>query len=266
MRNTLILLLSLSVTALGQVNFQPRVAATNSLASGGGASSLLTGLAAYWKMDEASGTRADSTANAQTLTDNNTVTSAAGKVSNAGDFELDNTEYLSHVDSATLSMGDVDFTIAGWVKLESKGAFDGGIVVKDGVGIANGATCEYGLLVDTAAQDRFRFCVGNNTTFTNVSANNLGSPSLATWYFIVAWHDSVNNEIGIQINNGTADTVTYNNGSFNGSSDLYIGSMPGSAARALDGLIDELGIWTRILTAGEKTTLYNSGNGTTYPF
>ena len=42
-------------------------------------SSLLTSLAAFWKQDEASSTRADATANARDLTDNNTVTSTTGK-------------------------------------------------------------------------------------------------------------------------------------------------------------------------------------------
>ncbi len=34
----------------------------------------------------------------------------------------------------------------------------------------------------------------------------------------------------------------------------------------LSGKIDEIGIWNRILTAGEITQLYDSGNGQSYPF
>ena len=56
-------------------------------------SSLLTGLSDYWKLNEVSGTRADSTANAQTLTDNNTVTSNPGHVSTpAAQFTAANSE------------------------------------------------------------------------------------------------------------------------------------------------------------------------------
>ena len=33
-----------------------------------------------------------------------------------------------------------------------------------------------------------------------------------------------------------------------------------------DGIIDEVGIWSRVLTGAEVTTLYNSGNGIQYPF
>lgn len=267
MKTLLVILFAACLSAHAQDIMDPAfVASTEEPAAGGGSSSLLTGLVAYWKLDEASGARSDSVGG-QTLTDNNTVTSAAGKVSNAGGFELDNTEYLSHADSATLSLGsDTDFTIACWVKLESKGAFDGGIVVKDNGGIAHGLETEYGLAMNNAGSDRFRFAVGNNVTFAEVDANTLGSPSLATWYFIVAWHDSTANTINIQVNNGTADSAAWSGGTYDGTSDTWIGSEPASAARAFDGLIDEVGFWKRVLTAGERTTLYNSGNGTTYPF
>jgi len=33
-----------------------------------------------------------------------------------------------------------------------------------------------------------------------------------------------------------------------------------------DGVIDELGIWDRVLSASEVTELYNSGSGFQYPF
>jgi hypothetical protein len=33
-----------------------------------------------------------------------------------------------------------------------------------------------------------------------------------------------------------------------------------------DGRIDEVGIWKRVLTAAERTQLYNGGLGYTYPF
>jgi hypothetical protein len=45
----------------------------------------LTNLISWWSLDEASGSRADKHG-ANTLTDNNTVLSAAGKKSNAGNF------------------------------------------------------------------------------------------------------------------------------------------------------------------------------------
>lgn len=81
-------------------------------------STLITDLAAYWKLDEASGTRSDS-AGSSHLTDNNTVTQSSGRVGNAGQFTAANNEYLSVADNAALSSGDVDITVAGWIYLDA---------------------------------------------------------------------------------------------------------------------------------------------------
>ena len=47
---------------------------------------------------------------------------------------------------------------------------------------------------------------------------------------------------------------------------LHISSDNGTAAQAFDGMMDEIGVWSRALTATEVTELYNSGNGLAYPF
>lgn len=40
----------------------------------------------------------------------------------------------------------------------------------------------------------------------------------------------------------------------------------GTPAFFLDGSMDEIGVWSRVLTSTEVITLYNSGNGLQYPF
>src|SRR3990167_8622771 len=55
---------------------------------------LETNLSEHWNLDETSGSRIGSFAN-KSLTDNNTVTSNPGKISNAGQFTRVNSEYLS---------------------------------------------------------------------------------------------------------------------------------------------------------------------------
>lgn len=228
------------------------------------ASSTLNPPDAYWKLDEASGTRVDSGANGQDLTDNNTVTSATGKISDAGDFEFANSEYLSRADSPTLSLGiDTDFTIACWVYAESYSAFNSGIFIKDLATQGASLTTEYGLVMDNSTTGYFRFGVGNGTTFQIVTASTMGFPSTATWYLIVAWHDSAADTISIQVNNGTVDSAAWAGGTQDAASAMNIGSMPANGALAWDGLIDETGFWKRVLTAGERTELYNSNNGKT---
>ena len=46
---------------------------------------------------------------------------------------------------------------------------------------------------------------------------------------------------------------------------MGVGRARNNAAYYHDGLIDEVGVWSRLLTADEKTALYNSGSGLAYP-
>jgi hypothetical protein len=225
-------------------------------------SALLTSLGAHWKMEEASGTRNDSHGTNH-LTDNNTVTAAGGKVgTNAAQFTAANLEYFSLADNAALSVGDIDFCFVVWVYLDSKGT-NRTILVK---GTANTtAGLEYRLYFNSVA-DRFDWDVSNGTTLTTVRANNLGAPSLATWYQLACWHDSVNNQIGIQGNNGTADTAAHTVGSQDTAGNFRIGARVDSATLHWDGRVDSVSFWKRVLTAGEKTSLYNAGAGLDYPF
>src|SRR4051794_40520428 len=81
-------------------------------------SPLLANLVSYWKLDEASTGVAPVTRNdshgTNHLTDNNTVTSAAGKLGNAAQFTAANSESLSRIDNASLRFGDEDFSLAFW--------------------------------------------------------------------------------------------------------------------------------------------------------
>ena len=223
---------------------------------------LLNNLIAFWSLEEASGNRADSFGS-NTLTDNNTVTQAVGKVGNAASFVATNSEYLSIADNAALSMGDIDFTIAGWVYLDTKA--NEVIAAKYRTNTNNREYMVYYALSD-GATNRFIFLVSpNGVGTTAVVANNFGEPSTGTWYFVVAWHDATANTINIQINNGTANSTAHSTGVFDGTDDFKIGALyTTNPIYFWNGRIDQLGIWKRTLTATEKTWLYNSGNGRSY--
>jgi len=222
--------------------------------------SLLDSLVSYWKLDESSGDAIDSVGS-NTLTDNNTVGSAVGKIGNARDFEADNSEFFKIADNASLSTGDIDFTLAGWVRLESKTDFRCMIRKQAAVG-----ECEYGIIYSTIG-DRFEFDYSSDgVAFLSEPADNLGSPSVATWYYIVAWHDAVANTVNIQVNNGTVDSASFSSGVRDGTGSFAIGTAGDITTALWDGLIDEVGFWKRVLTAQERTDLYNNGNGFAYPF
>jgi hypothetical protein len=221
---------------------------------------LTDNLIAYWKMDEASGDALDSLGS-NNLTDNNTVGAGTGKVNGARDFEDTNTEWFNHGDNSALSTGDIDFTVAFWVKFESLSTN------KDMVSKWVNAGWEFLHYYDVGSS-RFVFYVvsSGGGTFTPVSANNFGAASTGTWYFVVGWHDSVNNQIGISINDGTPNTAAHSAGVADTATDFYIGRTGDTTDSYMDGLIDEVGFWKRVLTSTERTQLYNGGAGLTYPF
>jgi len=218
---------------------------------------LTRSLVAYWQLGEPSGTRIDSKGSSH-LTDNNTVTRNDGKVSKAAQFVAANTEYLSITDNAALSMGDIDFSIACWVFIDS---FTGGNTIL-GKGDGNVTkTLEYYIHWNGT---RFVLHVGNNVSFANVNAD--GTQVTGQWYFIVAWHDSVADTINIQIDNGTIASTSWNGGSYDSSHPFEMGAVFTSTGQENrhNGRIDEVGIWKKVLTAQERQDLYNDGLGNPY--
>ena len=223
---------------------------------------------AYWKLDESSAgssqvNRVDEVSG-HTLTDINTTASGTGKIGNGADFEEGNNEALNMADHADLSFGNEDFSLAVWVNMESD-SDDNYVVSKWDFG-ANDR--EWSILYDFS-DDRFCFDISSNgTAYQREKADNLGAPSTSTWYFIVAWHDADANTMNIQVNNGTVDSASYSSGCNDNISKVGVGCChnSGNPASTMDGIVDEFGVWSRVLSESERTQLYNGGNGLTYPF
>lgn len=223
---------------------------------------LLTDLKAHWKLNEASGTRVDSEGS-NDLTDNNTVTQATGKIGDAADFEDANEESLSIADNADLSAGDIDFTIAGWFYLDDKTRSLR--MVNKWLGA--GSQREYVVGYTPSATDRLFFQVSSDgSDFPSIKADSFGAVSTGVWIFIVAWHDATANTINIQVNNGTVDSSAHTAGVFNGTSAFRLGGVPEESGQFLDGRIDSVSFWKRVLTSTERTNLYNGGSGFDHPF
>lgn len=171
-------------------------------------------------------------------------------------------QYLSRASTASLVTGDIDFTIWGWVNLNSKSSEQALVSKYNTASNAREWLVEY---KDTT--DRFRFAVtsdGSAGTLVTVDENTLGSPSVNGWYFFIAWHDSVNNQIGISINNNAGTTQSHTLGVFSSSTASFaIGAIDGGSLK-LGGRGDGVGFIKRLLTASEKTALFNSGKGVKY--
>lgn len=222
---------------------------------------LTDSLVEYWPLNEASGSRAGSHAGL-TLTDENTVLSTTGKVyALAADFDSASNERLSRLDEASLSTGNIDFTIACWAQFESKGANRTLAAKADNGGAGN---VEWSLIFYNG-QDRINFQVNSGAGFLNkteIKADNFASPPLSTWFFVVGWHDATADTINIQVNDGTANSAPYTFGCYDNAAPFVIGDS--GFLEFWNGLIGPVMFWKRVLTASERTTLYNGGNGLTY--
>lgn len=225
---------------------------------------LSTSLQGCWNMDEASGNRLDSTANANTLTDNNTVASAAGKINNGADFELSNSEWLSRTDASQVGLDITgNLSISFWIKLEqlpSTAAADMGLV--DKMVWTAGSRQGYSLSIDS----------GNNLQFFAYDvASNLSRYGVTTFFsagdvgnFVhvaIAW-TAASPATMLIYKNGVAQTVTTSGSAAtsiaNNAIDFNIGRY--NSANYEDGIIDEAAIWSKTITTGEIASLYNSGS------
>lgn len=222
--------------------------------------SLLNNLVAYWSLGEASGTRNDSHG-ANHLTDTNTVTQAVGKQGNAAQFTAANSEQLSVVDNAALSVAaGQSLTVAGWSYGDTIPA-NATMAAKWNSG---GTNSEYMLTFGQLTANRFEFIVRNaaDTATASVPANALGAPVVATWYFIVCWYDDAAQTINIQVNGGTVDSAAHATGVRDGTESFRLGAI--SSSGYWNGREDEVGVWKRVLTAAERTYLYNGGAGRSF--
>lgn len=219
---------------------------------------LNTGPAAYWKLDEVSGTRADSGVNGQNLADNNTVTSNAGIISNAAEFTRANNESLSVVDSSFLS-ASAYFSVACWVNLTSKGTGTELRFVASKDGVSSG-TREWGLYYDPSS-DRFIFYTGRtaSASIDQVIASTFGSPSTGVWYFIAAKHDTFLGRNYISVNAGVENSAAFTTGPPDSASPFRIGDLDFATVYNWDGRIDEFGFWNKALSFADIAYLYNAG-------
>jgi hypothetical protein len=210
---------------------------------GGAASPLLTGLFAYYTLDEASGTATDSLGS-RNLTAFNSPVSTTGKIGNARNFVSASSQRLSS--SATDFAISGDFSIAFWWTTTTIG--DGSPIVSIGDDYNQ---CDIG----HASSGLVAAFLGglSNAAFSATTLTEGVARHLAVVRSGTSLRLYVNGTGGTAATNSTAPT----------SGKLHLGY---GSYQYGDCWIDELGFWSRALTGAEITQLYNSGSGLTYPF
>lgn len=218
--------------------------------------SLLDSLISYWKLDEASGNAIDAHGT-NTLTANNAPGSSAGIIGTARTFNGTN-QFFSVANNSALQSGNASFSLQAWVNFDTL-ATDQMLAGKWRISFNNR---EYRLIF-VGSQNRLFFQVSSaGDAAQSAIASNFGPLSTGAWYHVVGWYDSANQQIGISLN-GVVNTASHTIGVFSGGANFRIG-VSDDQSIFTDGLIDEVAFWKRALTADERTSLYNGGNGLSY--
>jgi predicted nucleic acid-binding Zn finger protein len=218
----------------------------------------LNSLSAWWKLDETSGSRADSH-NSNNLVDTNGVGNySTGKQGRCGDWVASSHEYLNiSVNSNTqLNMEESSFTVGLWINPHN-------------ISIQNRLLDQWHLTGDKQwflhlNGSKAHFYVYDGATAHYVTANNYGTLSNGAWYFICCYFDITTGIMGIGINDvwDTAQGPTTIPDTSPGN--LFVGVRQGGDYD-YDGYMDEIFIYKgRVLTGPERTYMYNEGHGRTY--
>jgi len=216
---------------------------------------LSDNLVAYYSLEEASGTRADATGRGNDLdTPVNTPGNTTGKIGNAISLVAGSSQAIYRASTTDLVMNGSFYTVCCWVKLTS---------VSSNTLWAkwNHPNKEYGCYVEGSI---FKHAVSPDTSAQTTLSSTFGTPATGTWYFVACWYDGT--KIYIQVNNGTIDSTNYSSGIANGTNPFAVGRLSSGGLYLMNGAVDELGVWKRVLTSDERTDLYNSGTGRDYAY
>lgn len=168
------------------------------------------------------------------------------------------------------------FTWAGWVTLDAADGAepysdDQALVAKWNSFPDTGGSAtdhrEYRVWHDQALS-RWRFAVSLDGLEGEGHAGSVTHPTPVErdkYYFVEAWHDaqrdSINLRVSTQRERGEVATERWDRGVFVGGADLNVGAQNTCTDDHLQGVIDALGYWNRVLSDDESASLWNDGAG-----
>ncbi len=226
--------------------------------------SLNAGLIGYWSFDEVygtGGTRNDSV-NQNNAADPTTQvpSSTTAKFGNSASRTV-NGSRLSVTSNSQLEYNG-DFSVGGWAYITSwSGATGNPLVAK-----ADGATFLAEWYIIAVGASQIEMNVNPYGGGAAVCHAVLTAPTTGAWHFFVADYTASTKTCTLQIDNGTVGSgTTITNPSVQSSVPISFGG-DANGSNGHSAYFDEWFLYKRLLTTQQKTDLYNSGNGRTYPF
>src|SRR4029077_4732263 len=207
---------------------------------------LPLGIEACWSMNENSGAPADLTTKGRNLTNVNTTPFVAGKVYNGADLEKLNINHFTRTNNFDYTAGSISMLINPESVTDASESFP---------------------LISTsnnASLQGFQIAINRISSkvmaYFGAAPTEVGSPTAlvrGTWYHVFFPRSTSDKILYInglrEARNTTAETMTA------GIATLHVGD--DALAQDFDGIIDEVIIYSRQITDGEVTALYNAGAG-----
>lgn len=220
--------------------------------SGGLQNSLLNNLAAWWSLDESTGTRYDSHNNLS-MVPTGTLAVTGGKINNCLDTSGGGMVYDPGGDER-IDFSSTGVCVSVWLYANAWTGYP---------------ICRHHDSVSTSDVAAFFLAATSGTVKFYARGTSLSSvqgPALSTgeWVHVAFGCDLSAQEIWLVCNNGTVYTTPHTTGLYPA---MNIATQIGRRALnfQFNGLIDEAAFWQRgRLTADEITELYNNGNGIGY--
>lgn len=223
---------------------------------------LTTNLVSYWKLDESSGNAADSVGS-NTLTNTNTVTYSAGKINNGAKYVRTSSQYHSITNASQTGLGIIgDLSIGFWMKPTTITPPSTYFMLVDKFG--NGSNLSYSVRQNNS---NIYFSISSDGTTEHNVSGTTGNLQANVWQYVVVTYTAASHLATFYYNGssvGTADTIVTS--IFNGTANFELANGVDNVTYLYDGMLDEVGVWSRVLSSSEVTQLYNGGSGLQYPF
>lgn len=214
------------------------------------------GLKAAWKLDEASGNRADSGPGGHTLTDTSSVGSGTGNIYSLA-AQFDGSDRLTLSDHSDLRTSNTtDFTVTAWVYSHSNSGTQQ--VYGKRTSNGTGSSLEFMMRLDSGVPT-FYWGIAGGLTYDFVAWGS--AISTDTWHLITIRHSVKRNICSINVDHGTPVEVT--------PGALLSGTNPFTIGACSDGLepmasgsrVQEVVFFNQVLSDVNEGHLYNAGSG-----
>jgi len=221
--------------------------------------SLGSDLISYYKFD----TDADDSngSNDGTVTGATLTTSDGGVIDEAYSFDGSN----DNIAISGQGLKDIsgNFSVSLWIKRNGAQA-NGGYATFISRGTWSNAGF-WGIRYENPTSSyKISFDIYSSSGTNSITSSNAFDDD--NWHFITSTYKHSNREFKIYVDGSLEGTATLGANTFTSYNvNTNIGRR-NNADRPFKGYIDEVGIWTSVLTSDEVESLYNSGSGYAYPF